>query len=146
MHTPPFRLKAPYNISLIDKCRRLKAKWSPKEKIWLIPGDQKARFLRLNYVYNSPLVDIKLTANREIVYPEFDVAHYNGHVLFQKKGLTRKPITFKGVTVLKGLVHFSGESIVITKGTTILTTVPRNILDEKDLFYSGWIAQVHETT
>jgi len=120
-------LKTPYNIRVVDECRRLGGKWDGEEKAWIFPGFVADKVEALDEKYNSELINI------EITFPDgtskwqgcIDVA---GFKIASATGRDSGAKIANGVAFIKGEAR-SGGSVknwmtVISEGTVIRMSIP----------------------
>lgn len=125
-------LKSSKNNHLITRCKELGGKWDAEDKVWVFSNVVKSEVEELDFLYNSELVSIKLTALREIsehtnavTFLGYDVAYATGRDSGGK--------TCEGVALIAGSINSSGSSknwyTDVTEGTVLKLKVPVELLN-----------------
>lgn len=125
-------LKSEKNDNLIYQCKRLGGKWDSEEKVWVFSDVVKDEVEELDFLYNSELVRVQLTAKREILEHTGPIT-FCGYDIAYASSKTSGARTCEGVALISGRITSSGSNAnwytEMTEGTVVRCRIPLELLN-----------------
>lgn len=123
-----------YNSELVARCKELGGKWDALSKCWLFSGLVEEEVDELDYLYNSELVGVELTAMRYIGCIKSPVS-FLGYPLAAAKSRDYGATLESDVALIKGRATSGGSyknwETVIESGTVLRLHIPSKLLENE---------------
>lgn len=122
-----------YNKKLVKKCNELGGKWDSSLRVWVFPEIVEDKVEELDYLYNSNVVDIEITALEDI-YNGQDSVYFLGYPIAKATGRDSGATICDDISMIQGKVLSGGSSknwsTEIKKGSIFRLRVSTNLLDD----------------
>lgn len=127
-------LKSQFNYWLVNKCKKLGGKWDSEDKVWVFSDVVKDEVEELDFIYNSELVSIELTAAKNL-QSICDSISFLGYDIVTATGRDSGAVPCDGVSFMSGEISSGGShanwQTFMEAGTKVRLKVPVELLNSK---------------
>ena len=124
-------LKSQYNRFLVEQCKKLGGKYDKEDGVWVFSDVVKNEVEELDFVYNSELVSVELTAVKDI-YASCGSITFLGLDVVKATGRDSGAKTCEGVALISGNISSGGSranwETNMAEGTVVRLKVPCELL------------------
>lgn len=125
-------LKSEYNHFLVEKCKKLGGKWDKEDGVWVFSDVVKNEVEELDFIYNSELVSVELTAVKNL-YASCGPITFLGFDIVKATGRDSGAKPCEGVSLISGTISSGGSranwETNMQEGTVVRLKVPCELLN-----------------
>lgn len=129
-------LKSAYNEWLVEACKNLGGVWDREDKVWIFSTAVQKEVEDLDFIYNSELVTINLTAKRD-VYACCGPITFLGYRLLTATGRDSGTKMEEGVAIISGERKSGGSranwETQLSEGSILRLQIPKEVLNNNEL-------------
>lgn len=124
-----------YNATLVEQCRNLAGKWDSSTNTWVFNAVVEDKVEELDYLYNSDIVNVELTAKDELFFWNRAI-DFLGYKLAIATGRDSGAKVCTDIIMTAGKVSSAGSvknwGTECTEGTKFIIKISRKLLENYD--------------